>query len=126
MTKAPLDSEKLADWLNWLESLDPSKIELGLDRIRRVYQRLPQLSDSTKVITVAGTNGKGSCVTALQAGALAASKSVVAFSSPHLLRYNERIQLQGCAVADELLVEAFRETALAQQDTFITYLPLDP
>ena len=121
MTKAPLDSEKLADWLNWLESLDPSKIELGLDRIRRVYQRLPQLSDSTKVITVAGTNGKGSCVTALQAGALAASKSVVAFSSPHLLRYNERIQLQGCAVADELLVEAFRETALAQQDTFITY-----
>ena len=121
MIEPPLKSNKLGDWLEWLETLNPAKIELGLDCIRQVYERLPSISNATKVITVAGTNGKGSCVTALQAGALAANKSVIAFTSPHLLAYNERIQMQGCPVADDLLVEAFQQIALAQQGVFITY-----
>ena len=121
MIEPPLKSNKLGDWLEWLETLNPAKIELGLDRIRQVYERLPSISNATKVITVAGTNGKGSCVTALQAGALAANKSVIAFTSPHLLAYNERIKIQGCPVTDELLVEAFQQIALVQQDVFITY-----
>ena len=129
MTEAPpslirssvIDSDNLIDWLDWLESLDPSKIELGLGRIEEVYQRLPKIDKATKVVTIAGTNGKGSCLTALQGLALALGKEVMAFSSPHLLKYNERIQIQGKMVADAELVQAFKSIARAQQSTFITY-----
>jgi dihydrofolate synthase/folylpolyglutamate synthase len=114
-------SDLLSDWLAWLEELDPAKIELGLDRIREVYSRLPTLNKSTKVVTIAGTNGKGSCLTALQAAALAAGKTVIAFSSPHILKYNERIQVQGTPVADQDLVWAFREIAEVQNSIFLTY-----
>jgi|MEHZ01.3.fsa_nt_MEHZ010804810.1_10 dihydrofolate synthase/folylpolyglutamate synthase len=114
-------SDLLADWLAWLEELDPTKIELGLDRIREVYSRLPALNKSTKVVTIAGTNGKGSCLTALQAAALAAGKTVIAYSSPHILQYNERIQVQGVPVADQDLVRAFREIAEVQNSIFLTY-----
>ena len=121
MTEAPGNSESLAEWLLWLEQLDPSRIEFGLERIQRVYQRLPQLSPTTRVVTVAGTNGKGSCVTALQSAAIALNKDVVAFISPHLLQYNERIQIQGRSISDEELVSAFQQISWAQQDDFLSY-----
>jgi len=115
------ESNNLADWLAWLETLDPSRIELGLDRIREVYSRLPAMNASTKVVTIAGTNGKGSCLAALQTAALAAGKSVVSYSSPHLLHYNERIQVQGTPATDNYLVDAFVEIADVQNNTFLTY-----
>lgn len=121
MTEAPCQSGSLADWLLWLEQLDPSRIDLGLERIRRVYRDLPQLTEKTKVVTVAGTNGKGSSVAALQAASLALGKSVVAFTSPHLLQYNERIHINGQPVADRDLIEAFRLVAETQKDTFLSY-----
>lgn len=120
-TQAPPESDELTDWLAWLEQLDPSRMEFGLERIRLVYQRLPQLSSTTKVVTIAGTNGKGSCVAALQASALALGKSVVSFSSPHLLRYNERVQIQGQSIADQQLVSAFSAIAQVQEDIFLSY-----
>lgn len=121
MLEAPLESNKLADWLDWLEQLDPSRIELGLDRIKAVYQNLPHLFPDTKVVTVAGTNGKGSTLAALQSAALALDKKIVSFSSPHLLLYNERIQLDGKPVEDELLVSVFKQIAQAQKNTFLSY-----
>ncbi len=121
MIEAPYQSEDLADWLFWLERLDPSRIEFGLERIQQVYQDLDPLSDHTSVVTVAGTNGKGSSVAALQAASLALGKRVVAYTSPHILRYNERIQIDGKSVADRQLVEAFKSIAKAQKDTFLSY-----
>lgn len=124
--RPPCDSLELSEWLAWLDQLDPSRIEFGLERIGLVYQRLQQLptntlSRKTKIVTIAGTNGKGSCVAALQQAAVALDKSVVSFSSPHLLRYNERIQIQAEPVADAELVAAFRQIAHAQQEVLLTY-----
>lgn len=123
----PVDSLELAEWLLWLERLDPSKIEFGLERVRSIYERLPKLSSRTKVVTIAGTNGKGSCVGALQQAAVALGKKVVSFSSPHLLHYNERVQIQGEPAADAELVSVFQKIARRQKQpesqdgTHLTY-----
>lgn len=116
-----MESKRLDNWLDWLEQLDPSRIELGLDRIRAVYEKLPQLSPNTKVVTIAGTNGKGSTLSATQSAAVALGKSVVSFSSPHLLRYNERIQIDGQPVHDDQLLSAFKKVAETQKGVFLSY-----
>lgn len=97
----------LADWLGWLEQSHPKEIDLGLDRIRQVAERLDLLKPRAKVITVAGTNGKGSCVTATAGLLQAAGFSAGVYTSPHLLHYAERIQINGKPVADELICAAF-------------------
>ena len=86
---------RLADWLAWQEKLHPNAIDLGLERLQRTLDRLGWQRPACPVITVAGTNGKGSCV-ALTARILAeAGYRVGTFTSPHLLRYNERIAVNG-------------------------------
>ncbi len=106
----------LTDWLTWQESLHPSEIELGLERVRSVLQRLDhqQLPRPT-VITVAGTNGKGSCVALLESIYRAAGYRVGCYTSPHLLRYNERIRISGEEVADATLCRAFERIDAARQ-----------
>jgi dihydrofolate synthase/folylpolyglutamate synthase len=98
----------LNDWLKWQETLNPCEIELGLDRISAV---LKQAGLSNKfdcpLITVAGTNGKGSVVAMLESIAQAAGLNVCSYTSPHLFRYNERIKVNGLPVDDEQLCEAF-------------------
>ena len=103
----------LNDWLGWLEQSHPKEIDLGLDRIRQVAERLDLLSPRAKVITVAGTNGKGSCVTATAGLLQTAGFSAGVYTSPHLLHYAERIQINGQPVADELICAAFEIIANA-------------
>ena len=99
--------QSLSAWLGWLEQCHPRAIDLGLERITRVAQILHLLTPSATVVTVAGTNGKGSCVTATAALLRAAGYSVGVYTSPHLQHYNERIVVDGQSVADEEICAAF-------------------
>ena len=113
--------ERLADWLAWQETLHPNAIDLGLDRLQRTLDRLGWQRPACPVITVAGTNGKGSCV-ALTARILGeAGYRVGTFTSPHLLRYNERIAIDGVEVADEALIAAFERIDAARGDETLTF-----
>lgn len=114
----------LADWLHWQEQLHPATIDLGLARIRPVAERLlgsALTSHKPFTITVAGTNGKGSCVTALGVMLAATGRCVGTFTSPHLLRYNERIRINGAEVDDQTLCAAFAAIDAARGDTSLTY-----
>ena len=97
----------LQEWLTWQEGLHPSAIELGLKRVTKVFNRLHPTLPSVPVITVAGTNGKGSSVALLESIYQNAGYKTGAYTSPHLLRYNERIHLNGEEVSDEAICEAF-------------------
>src|SRR5574337_337260 len=93
-------SRNLAEWLTYQERVNAHSIELGLDRVREVWQRMGAPCPARQVITVAGTNGKGPTVALLEAMLAAAGCRVGAFTSPHLLAYNERIRIDG-AMADD-------------------------
>lgn len=111
----------LDDWLRYQESLHPAEIELGLDRVRAVWQRLHAGPPPFFTITVAGTNGKGSSVAMLEAVLRAAGHATGAYTSPHLLRYNERIRLGGEPVGDAELVAAFARVDAARGEVPLTY-----
>ena len=111
----------LADWLHWQEQLHPEEIELGLKRVCQVFQQLHPEPPTFKIIIVAGTNGKGSSVAMLEAILLAAGYRVAAYTSPHLLCYNERVRLQEQAVNDALLCEAFARIDQVRGDISLTY-----
>lgn len=112
---------RLADWLQWQEGLHPSTIDLGLARLSRTLQRLGWRRPACPVITVGGTNGKGSCV-ALLSGMLAeAGYRVGTFTSPHLIEYNERITLAGREVSDASLMAAFERIDAARGADTLTF-----
>lgn len=112
---------RLADWLAWQETLHPNAIDLGLDRLQRTLDRLNWRRPACPVITVAGTNGKGSCV-ALAARILGeAGHRVGTFTSPHLLRYNERIAVDGVEVSDAALIAAFERIDAARGEETLTF-----
>lgn len=111
----------LPEWLGWQETCHPNAIDLGLDRVRRVARTLNITSGAATVITVAGTNGKGSCVRALEAMLNATGATVGSFSSPHLLHYNERIRIRGIDATDEMLCEVFAAIDAARDDISLTY-----
>jgi dihydrofolate synthase / folylpolyglutamate synthase len=112
---------RLADWLAWQEKLHPNAIDLGLERLQRTLDRFGWQRPACPVVTVAGTNGKGSCV-ALTARILAeAGYRVGTFTSPHLLRYNERIAVGGVEVSDEALMRAFERIDAARGDDTLTF-----
>lgn len=111
----------LQDWLTRLEQLHPAEIELGLERVARVAKALDVERPAPTVITVAGTNGKGSCVAAMEALLRAGGHSVGAYSSPHLLRFNERVRIDGVEVNDAELVRAFEAVEAARGNTGLTY-----
>jgi dihydrofolate synthase/folylpolyglutamate synthase len=107
----------LAGWLEHLEQLHPlgqAGIELGLERVRQVKDLLPQ-SQHCPVITVGGTNGKGSTCAYLQNILLRAGYKVGCYTSPHLLRYNERVRLNGVPADDAVLCAAFARVEAARQ-----------
>jgi dihydrofolate synthase / folylpolyglutamate synthase len=113
-----MNFESLSEWLAWLEKSHPKEIDLGLDRIRPVAEKLELIHvkswpNSPRVITVAGTNGKGSCVASCAALLIAAGYSVGVYTSPHLLSYSERIQVKGVPVADDEICAAFKKIAEA-------------
>ncbi len=111
----------LDEWLSWQLSLHPREIALGLDRVRTVWQRLGAPAPAKSVITVGGTNGKGSTVAFLEAILLAGGHRVGAFTSPHLLKYNERVRVQGEDATDVSFIEAFERIEKARADTPLTY-----
>lgn len=113
--------ENLEEWLDWQSTLHPKEIELGLDRVSAVWRRLNSDPLMCKVITVGGTNGKGSCVAYLDAMLRSASYRVGCYTSPHLVRYNERILIDGLAVSDRQLCEAFERIDQARGDIHLTY-----
>ncbi|MBE9560856.1 MAG: bifunctional folylpolyglutamate synthase/dihydrofolate synthase [Proteobacteria bacterium] len=107
----------LDDWLAWQESLNPKEIDLGLDRVNRVLTQAGLSSSfNCPLITVAGTNGKGSVVAVLEAIAKAAGLKACSYTSPHIFQYNERIKIDGRAVDDKTLCEAFQRIDQARGD----------
>ena len=108
-------------WLKRLETQHPKAMDLGLDRLREVWQALGAPWPGAKVVTVAGTNGKGSAVATLRALALAQGLRVGDTTSPHLHRFNERIQLQGVPASDGQIVEAFERIEAARGSLTLTY-----
>ncbi len=112
---------QLNDWLHWQESLHRSEIELGLERVKAVAQRMQLLKPGARVVTVAGTNGKGSCVRMLEALCSDQGIKVGAFTSPHFHRYNERIRVDGREVEDRLICESFERIDQARGDISLTY-----
>ncbi len=121
MLSSPPSRRSLTEWLAWQERLHPSTIDLGLERVGRVWRRLGGGRPAPKVITVGGTNGKGSTVAILEAALLAAGRRVGAYTSPHLLRYNERIRIEGIEVVDEALCDAFGRVDSARGGESLTY-----
>lgn len=113
--------ETLGEWLAWLEDLHPKAIDLGLDRVGAVAARMGLNRPGCPVITVAGTNGKGSCVALLEAVLTAAGHRVAAYTSPHLLHYNERVRVDGREAGDAELCAAFDRVDRARDDISLTY-----
>ncbi len=111
----------LDDWLDYQQKIHPRDIELGLDRVRAVWQHMGVPPIAKTVITVGGTNGKGSTVAFLEAMLMCAGLRVGAFTSPHLLRYNERIRVLGSDVGDDALIDAFERIESARGDVALTY-----
>jgi len=113
--------DSLQGWLAWQESLHPLAIDLGLDRVAQVYRALNPDQIKPITITVAGTNGKGSCIAYLEAIYKAQGYRVGAYTSPHILKYNERIKINGIAVSDQLICEAFARIDAARGDVTLSY-----
>ncbi|MCW8962868.1 MAG: bifunctional tetrahydrofolate synthase/dihydrofolate synthase [Gammaproteobacteria bacterium] len=113
----------LSEWLQYQENLHPSSIELGLDRVRTVWQCM--LSDESAIkcpiIVVGGTNGKGSTIAFLEAMYLQAGYRPVVYTSPHIDQYNERIRIAGDNVTDQQLTDAFEVIQAARADISLSY-----
>jgi len=112
----------LTEWLAWQESLHPKTIDLGLERVDEVYRNLGLANGSHPyTITVAGTNGKGSCVAMLDAILRAEGYRTGTYTSPHLLRYNERVVIEGAQVSDAELCEAFARIDAVRKDASLSF-----
>lgn len=114
----------LGDWLAYLEQLHPSAIDMGLDRSRQVAQQLGLTRPARRVITVTGTNGKGSTCAFVASLLQAQGLKVGVYSSPHLLRYNERVKVQGVEATDLQLCDAFAAVEAARGDVTLTYFEM--
>jgi len=117
--------QSLPDWLAWLETLSPREIDLGLERVLEVLGRLG-LRKPARVFHVAGTNGKGSCAAMLEAlllngGRGVGCRGVGCYTSPHLLRYNERIRVNGVPANDGEIIEALEAVESVRQGLPLTY-----
>ncbi len=112
--------QSLVQWLSYLERIHPSVIDLGLERVARVRDRLG-LAPGFPIITVGGTNGKGSVCAMLECMLSFAGYRVGLYSSPHLLRYNERVRVARREVDDATLVEAFARVEPARTPDSLTY-----
>lgn len=111
----------LPQWLERIEACHPAEIELGLDRLQQVANRLELKLDSAFKVVAGGTNGKGSTLAMLDAVLLASGKTTGRFSSPHFLHYNERVLLNGEPAEDDAFCRAFVAIEQARGDIPLTY-----
>ncbi len=114
-------SLSLEQWLRRIEGLHPREIELGLERVDRVVGALRVARPAECVVSVAGTNGKGSCVAFLDSVARQAGAKTGTYTSPHLQRYNERIRIAGEELGDDEIVRCFEAVEAARGDVPLTY-----
>lgn len=114
----------LEQWLSWMEQSHPVAIDLGLERVQTVFKRLSLDFTNMHVITVAGTNGKGSTVAILDAIYRHCGYRTVCYTSPHLQVYNERVRLNGALIDDASLVSAFNAVDQACEDISLTYFEM--
>lgn len=120
MTSAPSQPASLEEWLQYIDRVHPQGIAMGLERVASVKAAL-RLAPQFVVITVAGTNGKGSACAMLEAMLHHAGYKVGCYTSPHLLRYNERVRIGRREVEDAALVRAFRAVDEARNQVALTY-----
>ena len=113
--------DSLKQWLNWQESLHPRSIDLGLNRVTKVFKALYPEYVKPITITVAGTNGKGSCIAFLEAIYRNQGYRVGTYTSPHLEKYNERIKINGKPVSDELICSAFERIEQVRNNISLSY-----
>jgi dihydrofolate synthase/folylpolyglutamate synthase len=118
---SPSLPSNLSDWLELLERRHPKAIDLGLDRCGEVWRRMGSPQPAPRVFVVAGTNGKGSTVATICALLDSLGHSYGSYTSPHLARYNERVCLNGEAVPDEALLQAFERVESARGDVNLSY-----
>ncbi len=111
----------LDQWLTYLEQVHPSNIELGLERVAKVYCNLQVDLSQRTIITVAGTNGKGTTCAFIEQALLVFKHSVAVFSSPHLLDYRERVRVAGAMLTEKAHCQAFLKVDQARGDTSLTY-----
>ncbi len=119
-----MTSRSLADWLAYLEQLHPTAIDMGLDRVRAVVARMAMTRPAPLVVTVTGTNGKGSTCAFIASLLNAQGLKIGSYSSPHLLRYNERVLLSGREASDAELCEAFAVVEAARGEISLTYFEM--
>ncbi|WP_133470321.1 bifunctional tetrahydrofolate synthase/dihydrofolate synthase [Paraglaciecola marina] len=111
----------LETWLKYLESIHPSNIELGLDRVSQVFKNLNLSFSDKTVITVAGTNGKGTTCAFIEQALLSKKHSVAVFSSPHLIDYRERVRIQNKMLPEASHCLSFMQVEIARKDIALTY-----
>lgn len=117
----PVASDKLQVWLDYLERLHPSEIDLGLERVSRVAANADLLKPAPFVITVGGTNGKGSTVCYLEEILSAAGYKTAVYTSPHIVKYAERVRINRRILSDESHTDAFAAINNARNGTSLTY-----
>ncbi|MGR8935281.1 MAG: bifunctional tetrahydrofolate synthase/dihydrofolate synthase [Gammaproteobacteria bacterium] len=113
--------DSLQGWLAWQENLHPKPIDLGLERVTRVFRALNPQGLKPPTITVAGTNGKGSCIAFLEAIYRAQGYRVGAYTSPHIVKYNERIKVGGQPVDDAQICAAFERIEAVRHSVSLSY-----
>ena len=116
MNTAPLATDSLDTWLDYWSHVHVTGIDLGLERVIPVAEKLQVVRPNAKVFTVAGTNGKGSTTTTLAAILNAQGHKVGLYQSPHVYRFNERVKLRGIEVEDQLLIDAFVQVDQARRE----------
>jgi dihydrofolate synthase/folylpolyglutamate synthase len=119
-----MKQRSLGEWLAYLEQLHPSAIDMGLERSQKVLARLALGKLAPRVVTVTGTNGKGSTCAFVASLLRAQGLKVGVYSSPHLLRYNERVLIDGQEASDERLCEAFAAVEAARGEISLTYFEM--
>lgn len=117
----PQTRSSLTSWLSYIGSIHHQAIDLSLERIRTVAERLDLLKPSAKILTVAGTNGKGTTCCVLEAILLSAGLRVGVYSSPHLLRYTERIRIQGLELPETAHCNSFADIEAVRGTVSLTY-----
>jgi len=116
-----MSPDTLAGWLERIEGLHPREIDLGLERVGRVASALGVNRPGARVITVGGTNGKGSVCALLEAVLSAAGHRVGLYTSPHLSRFNERMRIDGREADDASICGALERVEAARGETSLTY-----
>jgi dihydrofolate synthase/folylpolyglutamate synthase len=119
--ESPEAPRSLSQWLELLESRHPKSIDLGLERVAEVWLRMGSPRPARRIFTVAGTNGKGSTVAYLCHMLKALGYRIGSYTTPHLLRYNERIQIEGSPASDGEIVTAFERIEAVRGDVSLTY-----